>query len=307
MSKPRRVIKGATYLLTRRCMGRRFGLVPRGMTPELFGYCVALAAKRHGILIHAIMVLSNHWHALLTDPHGKLPDFCRDVHALVGRALNAHLGRWEAFWSSQRVSLVETEDPEDVWEKLVYTATNPVKDGLVKKASDWPGLRTSVHDVTREPRQFKRPKIRFFRRSKLPEQASLKLSVPPQFQHLGKEEFARQFSERVQRHEAKLRAQRKEEGKSYLGAHAIMRQSRDDSPNTKELRRGLDPAIATKDRKRRIARLSALRTFRNAYQEARLRWLDEEPDVIFPAGTYLLSRCPGIVCAEPHPKRAGAA
>ena len=43
MTWPRRIVPGTTYLLTRRCTQRRFMLVPRGIVPKLFGYCVALA------------------------------------------------------------------------------------------------------------------------------------------------------------------------------------------------------------------------------------------------------------------------
>ena len=52
MTWPRRFIPGTTYVLTRRCTQRRFMLVPRGIVPKLFGFCVALAAERHGILVH---------------------------------------------------------------------------------------------------------------------------------------------------------------------------------------------------------------------------------------------------------------
>ena len=58
MTWPRRVVPGTTYLLTRRCTQRRFMLVPRGIVPKLFGYCVALAAERHGIQVHALTVMS---------------------------------------------------------------------------------------------------------------------------------------------------------------------------------------------------------------------------------------------------------
>ena len=135
MTWPRRIIPGTTYLLTRRCTQRRFMLVPRGIVPKLFGYCVALAAERHGILVHAVTCMSNHWHAVVTDPHGRIPDFSRDVHSLSARALNAHLGRWEALWSSQRLSLIELVDALDVWDKLVYTLTNPVEAGLVARSA----------------------------------------------------------------------------------------------------------------------------------------------------------------------------
>ncbi len=104
MTWPRRVVPGTTYLLTRRCTERRYLLVPRGVSPKLVGYCIALAAARHGVVLHAVMVMSNHWHAVLTDSDGYVTEFARDVHALIARSLNAHYGRWESFWSSQRLS-----------------------------------------------------------------------------------------------------------------------------------------------------------------------------------------------------------
>jgi putative transposase len=119
MPYPRRIVPGTTYLLTRRCTQRRFMLVPRGIAPELFGDCVALAAERHGIEVPAVTVMANHDHALVTDRHGNIPEVCRDVHSLSARALNAHLGRWGALrwgalWSAQHLNLVERVDaPND--------------------------------------------------------------------------------------------------------------------------------------------------------------------------------------------------
>ena len=197
MTWPRRIVPGTTYLLTRRCTQRRFMLVPRGIVPKLFGYCVALAAERHGIQVHAITCMSNHWHAVVTDPHGHIPEFSRDVHSLSARALNAHLGRWEAFWSSQRLSLVELVDGPDVWDKLVYTLTNPVEAGLVARSAQWPGLRTRPIDVTREPRVFKRPRTRFFRHSGLPTKVRLHVTVPPLLEPCDAHALAQELQERV--------------------------------------------------------------------------------------------------------------
>ena len=87
MTCPRRVVPGTTYLLTRRCVQRRYTLVPRGVVPKLLGYCVALAAERHGVEVHAVTCMPNHWHAVVTDVHGTIPEFCRDVHSLSARAL----------------------------------------------------------------------------------------------------------------------------------------------------------------------------------------------------------------------------
>ena len=70
MSLPRQVLANQTYLLTRRCMGRRFLLRPDKRLNNLFVYCLALAAQKYGIQIHAFCVMSNHYHLVLTDTEG---------------------------------------------------------------------------------------------------------------------------------------------------------------------------------------------------------------------------------------------
>ncbi len=300
MTLPRRIIAGTTYLLTRRCTQRRFMLVPRGVTPKLFGYSVALAAERYGISVHAVMCLSNHWHAVVTDPEGHISEFSRDVHSLVARALNAHFGRWEAFWSSQRLSLVELVDKDDVWEKLVYTLSNPVEAGLVATSSAWPGFGSKPEDALSGGQNIKRPNTRFFATSRLPEEVSLRVSAPPQLAALGKKAFVQEFRERVTKSESAIRARH---DKPFMGPHAVKRQRRDGRPKTHARRRGLHPAIASRNRSRRLAMLKELRRFRDAYREARERWVNAKADekVVFPAGTYKMRMYPGVVCERPPP------
>jgi putative transposase len=207
MTWPRRIVPGATYLLTRRCTQRRFMLVPRGIVLKLFGYCVALTAERHGVLVHAVTVMSNHWLAVVTAPHGHIPEFSRDVHSISARALNAHLGRWEALWSSQRLSLVQLVDAPDVWDKLVdapdvwdklvYTLTNPVEAGLVARSVEWPGLRTRLVDMTRDPRIFKRPRTALSRRSPLPREVRLRLTVSAMLEPSEPHAFSLELQSRV--------------------------------------------------------------------------------------------------------------
>ena len=301
MTLPRRVVPGTTYLLTRRCTQRRFMLVPRGVTPKLFGYCVALAAERHRIELHAVMCMSNHWHAVLTDPEGRVCEFARDVHSLTARALNAHFGRWESLWSSQRLSLVELTDAEDVWDKLVYTAANPVQAGLVARSAEWPGLCTRPLDIDRVPHVFRRPRTRFFERSGLPEKATLTLAVPPQLSESTPTHFAREFSRRLGEREAAIRTRVREAGGTFMGARNVTRQRRDTQPKTGEARRRRDPAIASRHRARRLAMLDELRRFRDDYREARVRWLAGQSNVVFPRGTYGMRDYPGVMSDRAPP------
>jgi putative transposase len=301
MTWPRRVVPGTTYLLTRRCTERRYLLVPRGVSPKLVGYCIALAAARHGVVLHAVMVMSNHWHAVLTDPDGCVTEFARDVHALIARSLNAHYGRWESFWSSQRLSLVEVSGADDVLDKLVYTTTNPVETGLVERPRDWPGLRTLPAHVLDAPRRFARPKTRFFRRSGLPEEVELKLTVPPQLAQLGSREYVRRYEARVRERVEAAGGRRVSEGRRVLGVHALKRQRKDGRPKTPAARRKLDPAIASRDPARRVSLLTELRAFRDAYREARRRWFEGDTGVLFPRGTLLMASLPTVQCERGPP------
>ena len=80
---PRQILPGSTYLVSRRCTQRQFLLKPTGLTTSIFAYCLAIAAARYGILMHGACVLSNHWHAVLTDPAARLPEFLGYLHKLV--------------------------------------------------------------------------------------------------------------------------------------------------------------------------------------------------------------------------------
>jgi putative transposase len=60
MTAPRRVLLGSFYLVTRRCFERRHLMRPFKETNEILLYCLAVAAKRSGIQVHAYCFLSNH-------------------------------------------------------------------------------------------------------------------------------------------------------------------------------------------------------------------------------------------------------
>jgi len=72
MSLPRRVVPNTTYLVTRRCMGRRFLLRPDAALNQLFLYCLALGAQKYGIAVHGVSVMSNHYHFANSIHPGKV-------------------------------------------------------------------------------------------------------------------------------------------------------------------------------------------------------------------------------------------
>src|SRR5829696_9109755 len=133
MTLPREVIPGRFYMVTRRCTQRQFLLRPDHDTNNAFLYCLTEAAQRFGIDVILPCAMSNHHHTVIFDRQGTVPAFTEHFHKLLAKCQNALRGRWENLWAAEQVCIVRLVDPADVMRKLVYTATNPVKDRLVER------------------------------------------------------------------------------------------------------------------------------------------------------------------------------
>jgi hypothetical protein len=125
-------------MITRRCTQRQFLLRPDSATNNAFVYCLAAAAQRSGVLLLFSAAQSNHHHTGIYDPNGTYPDFIEHFHKLLAKCMNSLRGRWENFWSSEQTSVLHLVEPADVLDKMVYALTNPVKDNLVARVTDWP-------------------------------------------------------------------------------------------------------------------------------------------------------------------------
>jgi REP element-mobilizing transposase RayT len=297
MTAPRQILPGTIYLLTRRCSEQRFFLRPSALTTDIFLYVLAVAASRHGVLVHAACVLSNHYHLVVTDPRAELPAFMQYLDSLVARATNASIGHWEGFWSSEgSYSAVTHATPDDVIEKIAYTLANPVAAGLVQHGAEWPGLRTAPEllgdgtIIARQPQRFFRAK------GDMPDSAALVLTTPPGFSSA--EEFRSKVLDACQRLEAKLRRDAQVARRPFLGRARVLAQHPFARPSGAAPRRNLNPRVAGRDPLKRIEALLALKVFRRAYREARDARRAGVQEVVFPAGTYLLRVQHGVSCVS---------
>jgi hypothetical protein len=106
---------------------------------------------------------------------------------------------------------------------------------------------------------------------------------------------------RVAEREAELRAERRAAGRRVVGAREIRQLRHEHSPQGKAVRRGRDPAIASKDKPTRVQALRALRAFREAYRRALNKWQSHQAPVTFPYGTFKMRDYPGVVIGLPPP------
>jgi putative transposase len=296
MTAPRQILPNSTYLITRRCFGRMFLLRPSALQNAVFEYALAAKAKEYGILLHAYCVLSNHWHCVLTDPHGRLPEFQRDLGSTIARALNAAHGRWESFWAPGSYSAVALQSADDVFDKLAYVLANPVVAGLVRRGAEWPGLWSAPSRIGAEAHLVKRPDHYFRKSGPTPPSAPLELKCPAGFDSV--EELRERLSEELERREAQAALDLAKSGRSFMGARKVRAQSPFARPAPGEPRRGMKPRLASCDKWKRIEAIGRLKSFLSEYREAWRAFTGGAREAVFPEGTYWMRVTCRVACCS---------
>jgi REP element-mobilizing transposase RayT len=282
-------LAGTTYLVTRRCTQRRFLLRPSANTNGILHYCLALAAQRYHILVHAYCFMSNHFHLVVTDPSAVLPEFMRYLDEMIARAMNAAMGRLENLWASGTYSAVALVDAVDIINKVAYTLANPVTASLVPRSRRWPGVISDTRQVDGPPVTVLRPQGFFRPTGPAPESCALQITRPPGFPSTAA------FVEPLER-EVRAREDAAAPG-PFLGVRAVLLLDPSASPASTEPRRDLKPCVAASDRRCRVEALGRMKEFLSDYREAWVRFRAGVRDVLFPPGTYGLRVRLGVACS----------
>jgi putative transposase len=300
---PRQIVPGRTYLITRRCTQRQFLLRPDEETNQAFVYCLAVASQRYSIAIHGFVANSNHYHSVLTDTEGRLPEFLEHFHKLVAKHQNVLHGRTENMWSSQRTSVVRLMDTEDALSKLVYTLTNPVKDQLVEKAHQWPGAISYHACLNDKVMTVQRPR-RFFK-AKGPMVKEIQLECLPLPSYAAdRSTYQELLRSEIARVEADAALERKRTHRRVMGRKAVLAQQPEDRPASVKSDRGMNPQFAARDMGLRNQALGELREFYSAYFFARDMWVSDK-SIAFPPGTWWMAKRAGVACVPLDQLRIG--
>jgi REP element-mobilizing transposase RayT len=295
MTAPRQILAGSTYLITHRVSERRFFLRPSKLLNAIINYLLAVVSERYGVLLHAVCVLSNHLHIVLTDPHARLPEFQRDLDSLAARAINCLLGRWGPLFERDALSVVCLETPADVLDKMVYVLANPVAAGLVRRGREWPGVWSEPRLVGGEGVVLDRPKEFFRQDGPLPASARLRLHRPPGFEN--DPGFVGTLLQALEAKEDRDAAELGASGRSFMGVARVLAQKWYGRPASPDPRRGLNPRVACRNKWKRIEALRRLRQFCSDYRDALEKWRAGQRNVTFPPGTYLMRVLHAARCA----------
>ena len=148
MSAPRQVLPNTRVMSTRRTTRRHFLLKPDAdrTSQNIFLYCLAWTAKKCHIEVHLAVVMSTHWHLILTDRKGLLPKFYRDFHRILALNLKNYRGWVGEVVDSSKPSTVDLLTPSALIKKLAYCLANPVACGAVTRPELWPGVTCRVDE-----------------------------------------------------------------------------------------------------------------------------------------------------------------
>jgi putative transposase len=296
MTLPRQVLPGCDYMITRRCSERRFFLRPDDATNSAFLYCLGLAARRANVEITFSVAMSNHHHTGIHDPDGNFPVFAEHFHGLLARCQNAHLGRFEGFWSSEPTSVVRLVEPTDLLDKMVYAYTNPCAADLVDTAGEWPGVSTLQATLTDGSLIATRPKHFFRDKGDMPDVVTIRIARPRRFERMTQTEWTAMVTERVQAKEAEHRQRRLEHGITVMGKERILSQDPFACPKTHALHFHMSPRVAAKNKWARIEALLRNKSFLSRYRAALLGHLAGVANVVFPFGTYWMRKFGKVAC-----------
>lgn len=153
MSRPLRFVPNRSLVLvTQRTFQGRLLLRPSPELNDVFLGLLGKAQDDHGLVIHACVALSNHFHLLVSprDAH-QLADFMAVFTSRLAKEVG-RLHRWEGpvFPERYRAHVVSDEEAAQV-ERLVYVLSHGCKEGLVAEPEQWPGVHCATALATGAP------------------------------------------------------------------------------------------------------------------------------------------------------------
>jgi putative transposase len=300
----KQVLPGKVWSVDRRTTRRYFLFKPdeQRRVENLFWYCLAVAAAKHGIVVHAACLMSSHIHLVYTDVHGVQPRFKAEFHRLFANGLKVFIGWPEEVFKAGAGGEHEPLDAHALVEDIAYVIANPASALAVRYAKDWPGAQTLPGDIGRRVIRATRPTFYFNPRNpNWPPVAELRLEMPEALEvAFGVDSARRRIADKVRRLERKALGDSKEKGIPFRGVRRVLRVARTVRARAFEAFGKINPRFrAAGNWELARSKVRAMRLFEAMYAEALARWTAGERRVLFPSGTWWMRVHHGARCHPP--------
>ena len=146
---------GVIHEITNRTVDSLYLLLgDREEVEDIIGSWLARAQKKFPVRLYADVVMSNHFHFLIsaTNQH-IISNFMQYFQGHVAASLNRFRGRHGAFWSGRYTS-VPILDEETLLDRFCYINLNPVAAGLCLKPEDSPVVCSARELLTGERKVY---------------------------------------------------------------------------------------------------------------------------------------------------------
>jgi REP element-mobilizing transposase RayT len=260
---------------------------------RIFLFCLAVIAKEFGIQVHAVVVLSDHYHMIITDVRGVFPKFIAELHRTLADVTKCYRGWPEEVFNKSQTSRVELVTPEAIANETGYVIANPVAAFLVRDPRDWPGVTTRVADIGAghvlcidRPEHYLDPD-----NPRWPAVAELTLTMADMLlaAHGDADAARAAIDAAVARHVREALDEARRKKATFLGARRAQRVPITDRASSDEEFGARNPTFAAAGDKEAAARARAARTdFLTRYYDALRRWCAGDRTAIFPRGTWWL-------------------
>jgi hypothetical protein len=292
------------WSIDRRTTRRYFLFTPddAGVVKNLFWYCLAVCAEKHGVIVHAAMLMSTHLHLVYTDARGVQPDFKRDLHRLFALGIKAMRGWPEEVFKAGQGGEHEPLNEAALVEDIAYAIANPSAALAVRYAKDWPGAKTAPRDIGRRVIVATRPSHFFDSDNpQWPEVATLHIQMPAALElAYGIEAAQRLISAEVKRLESQALERSKRSGVPFKGARRVMQTPHTTRACKHELFGKVNPRFrAAGDRDQARKKVAEMHQFDCDYGHALERWTAGDRHAIFPHGTWAMRVQHGVRCHPP--------
>ena len=297
MPRPLRFVpeKDTLVEITTRCFQSQYLLAPSPLVNEIILGVLARAADEYEVGVVAYVCLSSHYHLLVrADDAKQVAGFAGYFNANVAREINRLRGRSGHFWEDRYHAIIVSGEEAAQIDRLVYILSNGVKEGLVERVADWPGVHAAPalldggpvegtwFDRTRE--YGARCRGEAFDARRFAETQVLELVPLPCWDGLSPKVRRSRIAGLIHQIEAEAAALRKDSGLEPVSREAIERQNPFERP--KKPKKSSAPRFHAFTKKARRQLYEAYAIFVAAFREAAEKLRAGDRMARFPTGSF---------------------
>jgi putative transposase len=286
---------GCLFEVTCRTQQGRFLFRPSPELNEIALGVLGRAQRLYPVSICGIVLASNHYHLLVRAPDaGRLAFFMWYFNGNLAREV-VRLTGWTDKIFSRRYQAIPVSDEEAAQVgRLEYLLSHGVKEDLVERVGQWPGVhcaRGLTEDETLQGYWFNRTEEssacrrgQSFDRYKYATPETVALDPLPCWSHLPVEEQRRRIASLIQGIDERAAARREAAGIRPLGVAAVLAQ--DPLHRPKRLKKSPAPFVHAATKAMRQLLWEGYALFLAAYRSAAERLKAGDPASPFPAGCF---------------------